>query len=72
MNVTGNKPRRSKVSLSGKKKAKNSESVRVILTQGERELLLKACDKYRYTIPTYLKSRQPEIDMLEAIIGKLS
>jgi hypothetical protein len=72
MNVTGNKSRRSKASRSEKEKAKNSKFVRIVLTQGERELLLKACNKYRYTIPAYIQSREPEIDMLEAIIGKLS
>jgi hypothetical protein len=72
MNAPGNKPQRSKASLSGKEKAENSKSMRIVLTQGERNLLLKACNKYRYTIPPYIKSRQPETDMLEAIIGKLS
>ena len=72
MNAPGDKPQRSKASLSGREKAKKSKSVRIVLTQGERDLLLKACNKYRYTIPPYIKSRLPEIDMLEAIIGKLS
>jgi len=57
MSSTGNKP---------------PESVLVKLTQGERDLLLKICDKYRHKIPTYLKSRQWEIGMLEEIIDKLS
>lgn len=51
---------------------KPPESVLVKLTQGERDLLLKICDKYRHKIPTYLKSRQWEIGMLEEIIDKLS
>jgi hypothetical protein len=72
MNAISNKPRRSKASISGKDNARSSKSVRIILTQVERELLLKACIKYRYAIPAYIQSRQPEVDMLEAIIGKLS
>lgn len=61
-----------KASASKKKKTSSSRSARVILTEVEREVLLKACKKYRYTIPVYIKSRQPEIDILDAIIGKLS
>jgi hypothetical protein len=46
--------------------------VRIILTQVERELLLKACLKFRYTIPAYIRSKQAEVDVLDAIVGKLS
>jgi len=43
-----------------------------MLTPVERELLLKACLKYRYTIPAYIKSRQAEVEALDTIVGKLS
>ena len=75
MNATGKKLRRSKPSPSRKGKQDretDQQSVRISLTQFERELLLKACMKYRYTIPVYFQSRQPEVDALNAIVGKLS
>jgi hypothetical protein len=72
MNAIGKKPRRSKASPSKKDKETDSRSVRIILTQVERELLLKACLKFRYTIPAYIRSKQAEVDVLDAIVGKLS
>ncbi len=72
MNAIGGKPRRKNTSTSKKDKKNDAGAVRIILTQVEKELLLKACVKYRYTIPTYIKSKQPEVDALDAIIGKLS
>jgi hypothetical protein len=42
------------------------------LTEGERELLIKACQRYRAGIPTYLKSRENERATLDALIAKLS
>jgi hypothetical protein len=53
-------------------KDKAAERVRIDLTDIERELLKKACTTYRYTIPAYIKSRQPEIEALNAIIEKLA
>jgi ABC-type oligopeptide transport system substrate-binding subunit len=75
MNATGKKLRRSIVSPSEKDKKvseTDSQTVRITLTQAERELLLKACMKYRYTIPAYFQSRQAELETLNAIINKLS
>ena len=75
MNATGKKPRRSRTSPSKTKKKDretDSQSMRIVLTQAEKELLLKACTKYRYTIPAYLQSRQAEVDTLNAIVSKLS
>jgi hypothetical protein len=72
MNATGNKPRKSKASHPKKDKGKDSRAVRIILTPVERELLLKACLKYRHVIPGYIQSRQAEIDALDAIVDKLS
>jgi hypothetical protein len=46
--------------------------VRIVLSQAERELLLKACIKYRYMIPAYIQSRQAEVEALNAIVDKLS
>jgi hypothetical protein len=47
-------------------------NVRIELTGFERELLLKACTKYLYTIPAYIQSKQPEIEALNALIVKLA
>jgi len=59
-------------SPSKKDKEADSRSVQIILTQVERELLLKACLKFRYTIPAYIRSRQAEVDALDNLVGKLS
>jgi len=55
-----------------KKKDVCKQSERLTVTPFEREILLKACEKYRYTIPAYIQSRQSEADALEALIKKLS
>ncbi len=61
---------------SAKSRSKEGESstaqVRLELTGVERQLLLKACRQYRYSIPNYLQTRQREIRLLDAIIDKLS
>jgi len=44
----------------------------VSLTGPERELLLKACQRYRATIPAYLKSGEAERQLLDAVMAKLS
>jgi len=46
--------------------------MQVVLTEAEKELLLKACKKYRYTIPAYLESKQPELQVIDALIDKLT
>jgi hypothetical protein len=45
---------------------------RIELDEAERRLLLKACKKYRYSVPAYLQSGQPELRLLDAVIRKLS
>ncbi|MEJ2158681.1 MAG: hypothetical protein P8X96_25420 [Desulfobacteraceae bacterium] len=72
MKATSKKPRRSKASRPEKDKQIDTRSVRIVLTQVERELLLKACLKYRYTIPAYIQSKQAEAETLDAIVSKLS
>jgi hypothetical protein len=52
--------------------ASGSRSVKVILTEAERQTLLKACERYRHSIPTYIQSKQPELHLVNAIIEKLS
>lgn len=41
------------------------------LTETEIEVVLKACKKYRSTIPGYIKSKQAEIDILDDLVQKL-
>jgi hypothetical protein len=49
-----------------------SRSVKIILTETERQTLLKACERYRHSIPTYIQSKQAELHVVDAIIEKLS
>ena len=72
MNAKGNKRRRSTTSPSRQDSQIQAKSLRIILTEDERDLLLKACLKFRYTIPAYIQSRQAEAETLDVIIGKLS
>jgi hypothetical protein len=41
------------------------------LTEAERELLIKACQRYKAGIPAYLKSREDERATLDALLAKL-
>lgn len=63
---------RSRKKASKKEETPSPRSLQLALTKDEREILLKACKKYRHTIPTYLKSKQQEIRLVDAIIEKLS
>ena len=72
MAASGKRPREAEAPQSKRQKAASNGSMRIILTQAEREILLKACVKYRYTIPAYFQSTQPEVDRLNALIDKLS
>lgn len=45
---------------------------RIDLDMPERVILLKACRMYRAKIPSYLRSKQAEIQMLDHIIQKLT
>ncbi|MEM1418123.1 MAG: hypothetical protein AAGH15_24725 [Myxococcota bacterium] len=44
---------------------------RVTLTQDERALLVRACERHRRTIPVYMKAGQAELRLLEAVLAKL-
>jgi len=45
---------------------------RIDLEAAELTVLLKACAKYRSSLPIYLQSGQPELRLIEGIIRKLS
>jgi hypothetical protein len=72
MAASGKKHQAAEAPPMGKEKPTDSQSVQIIFTQAEKELLLKACMKYKYTIPAYIQSTQPEVDRLNALIEKLS
>ena len=61
-----------RASTSKKGETSSPRTLQLILTKAEREVLLKACKRYRYTIPGYIKSKQPEIRVVDGIIQKLS
>ncbi len=42
------------------------------LTSAERELLRRACQRYRAAVPTYLKSKDEERQLLDLLIEKLA
>ena len=48
------------------------KSKRVDLDTAELRLLLKACKKYRCSVPAYLQSAEPELRLLDAVVSKLS
>ncbi len=41
------------------------------LSSFEKEILLKACKKYRAKIPSYLLSKQSELEAIDRVIQKL-
>ncbi len=45
---------------------------RLDLDMPEKKILLKACRMYRARIPSYLKSKQAEIQIVDNIIQKLT
>jgi hypothetical protein len=50
----------------------DSQSLKVLLTETEKQVLLKACERYRHSIPSYLQSSQAELRIVERIIERLS
>lgn len=54
-----------------KEKGVSAGTVNIKFTQAEKQLLLKACAKYRYSIPAYLQSGQSEIEALDLVMTKL-
>ena len=45
---------------------------RIDLDEAELRLLLKACKRYRYSVPAYLQSGRLELRLVDAVIRKLS
>ena len=42
------------------------------LSSAEKSVLLQACKDYRASLPSYLRSKQAEMKILEELIRKLS
>jgi len=43
-----------------------------LLTEDELAVVLTACRRYRQSIPIYLASSQPELQLIRAVLRKLS
>ena len=60
----------------GRRKKKRTNDHRLTnggrLTPDELAVLLKACERYRTSLPIYLQSAQPELSVVDALIRKLS
>ena len=48
------------------------EGTNVEFTPAEREVLAKICQKYRSTLPIYLRCVQPELELIEQILKKIA
>lgn len=48
-----------------------SSARRVALEPSEMALLLRACRKYRASLPSYLRSAQPELALTDELMKKL-
>ncbi len=57
----------------GKKKQREngSTAIQLELTPEELEVVLKACRKYRQTIPIYLESRKGEVRDIDSVLRQL-
>lgn len=60
--------------LSPKKEGSSSSetSKKIILSDTEKKVLLKAIQRYKQKIPSYIQSNQEEIRILDSLIEKLS
>ena len=53
-------------------KRKTSKTYKLALSEEERAVLRKACNRYRCSVPSYLISQQAEIEILDTVLRKLS
>ena len=58
--------------LNGRRRANGSADLRVDLTDDEATILLDACRMYRHTLPVYLLSSKPDLQLINKVIRKLS
>jgi len=69
------RPRRAKAKSNGPRpgsaRARNGRRP-VELTEDELAVVLTACRRYRQSIPIYLASSQPELQLIRAVLRKLS
>jgi len=65
--------RRARVNGAAPKSAPSARDGRpVLLSDDELAMVLAACRRYRQSIPVYLASCQAELQLLKAVIRKLS
>lgn len=50
----------------------DSSSLKLELSELQRKILLKACKIYRAKIPSYLSSKQTEVQVVDELIEKLT
>ena len=60
-----------RLSANAEAEAQPSGGCRVDLKSEEVELVLKACEKYRWTLPSYLQSVQHELELVDEVLEKL-
>jgi hypothetical protein len=51
---------------------KTVKARKLALTEDEVKAVLVACKRYRHTIPVYLASSQSELQLIRAVIRKLT
>ena len=51
---------------------KKSDKISIELTDEEAKILIRACRKYRSTIPSYIMSKKDEINTLDELVQKLT
>ena len=56
----------------GKMTNSGSSSLKLELSELQRKILLKACKIYRAKIPSYLSSKQTEVQVVDELIEKLT
>jgi len=56
----------------GKMTDSGSSSLKLELNELQRKILLKACKIYRAKIPSYLRSKQTEVQVVDELVEKLS
>ena len=48
------------------------EKKRIDLVEAEIAILLEACRRFRSTLPSYLQSKQRELELIDGLMRKLS
>ncbi len=69
----GNRRRNGHGKLNGRRSGANgSPDRRLDLSQDEARILLDACQMLRHSLPVYLLSSRPDLELINKVIRKLS